>query len=536
MSPHTDRGGPHGYLRPEVKLEPLVFRWPVWPHLIAPATYAMNVAFRHLPALKSFINNPSVHAAAARNPAMLGSQFLSLPASAVAAVRALEQAMANHCAPLLSFAKDFKQLDRMLGDTAKGFRLDEFYAQLPPALAGVVELVYDLNNHPHVKIMEELLYESFPAMTHSRELCLRKISQRERAFFMSTPLMDGDDKLFIEMDFDDPRIDELAAARIHADSPMRLGGRLGLEPQKALLFSEMFTRQPPVRQQPHYAGEQVRLRYFGHACVLLQTAGISLLIDPLTAWERDSQEASLTFNDLPDFIDYVVISHPHADHLVAETLLQLRRRIGTIVVPRNDRGNLADPSVRLMLQQLGFTSIQALEPFESLPLPDGEILSLPFLGEHAGLDIMSKQSLAVRLKGRNLLFLVDSDGVDLALYERMSRRIGAVDILFIGMECHGAPLTWLYGPLLSGTLSRRDDDSRRLSGSDCAKAWGIVETLACPRVFLYAMGQEPWLQHLMGLAYQPDSVQLQETDRFLERCHAGGVTAERLYGCREMLL
>jgi L-ascorbate metabolism protein UlaG (beta-lactamase superfamily) len=524
------------YLKPDVKIEPLVFRWPVWPHLLAPATCAMNVAFRHLPGLQSFIKNPAVHAAAAKDPAMLGSSFLCLPQSATAAARALSQATTERCSALLAFAQGYKQLDSKLATTAKGFRLDDFYRDLPEPLTGTVELVYDLNNRPRIKIIEELLYEALPVIADSREVCLRRIPQSERSFFMSTPMLDAADCLFLRLDFHDPRIDELTSMRIEPGSGPQLAGRLGVESSKMSLFNDLFTSEPPSRLEPAYVGDQVRLRYFGHACVLLQTAEVSVLIDPLTAWERDRGEASLTFNDLPDFIDYVVISHPHADHLVAEVLLQLRSRVGSVVVPRNDRGNLADPSVRLIMRELGFTRVHALEPFESLQVPDGQILALPFIGEHAGLDIMSKSSFAISLKGRTCLFLVDSDAVEPVLYRRLARRIGKVDALFIGMECHGAPLTWLYGPLLPGALSRRDDDSRRLSGSDCARAWGVVEELDCSRVFVYAMGQEPWLKHLMGLAYQPGSVQLTESDKFLERCRAEGIPAERLYGCREMLL
>ena len=526
---------PH-YLKPDVKIEPLVFRWPVWPHLLAPATYAMNVVFRHLPALQSFINNPAVHAAAARDPAMLGSPFLCLPQTAIAAARALSQVMTERCNALQAFAQGFKQLDGKLATTAKGFRLDEFYRDLAEPLTGTLELVYDLNNRPKIKIIEELLVESLPAFKDSREICLRRTPQCERPFFMSTPVLDADDRLFLRVDFDDTRIDELASLRTEGGSVPRLATRLGIESSRTALFNDLFTPERPLRLEPAYVGDEVRLRYFGHACVLLQTAGVSVLIDPLTAWERDCEEASLTFSDLPDFIDYVVISHPHADHLVAEVLLQLRSRIGNVVVPRNDRGSLEDPSVRLIMRELGFTHVHALEPFESLSVPDGEILALPFIGEHAGLDIMSKNSFAIRLKGRTCLFLVDSDGIEPILYRRLARRIGKVDALFIGMECHGAPLTWLYGPLLAGTPNRRDDDSRRLSGSDCARAWGVVQELDCSRVFVYAMGQEPWLKHLMGLAYQPGSVQLTESDRFLERCRGGGIPAERLYGCREMTL
>lgn len=524
------------YLKPDVKIEPLVFRWPVWPHLLAPATFAMNVAFRQLPALQSFINNPAVHAAAARDPAMLGSPFLCLPQSATAAARALNQAMTERCGALLAFAQGFKQLDSKLATTAKGFRLDEFYRDLPEPLTGTLELVYDLNNRPRIRVIEELLHESLAVIADSREICLRRIPQCERPFFMSTPVLDADDRLFLRVDFDDPRIDELASMRIKAGSVPQLAMRLGVDRDKMALFNDLFTPERPSRMEPAYAGDQVRLRYFGHACVLLQTAGVSVLIDPLTAWERDGEEASLTFSDLPDFIDYVIISHPHADHLVAEVLLQLRSRVGSVVVPRNDRGSLPDPSVRLIMRELGFTAVHALEPFESLPVPGGEILALPFMGEHAGLDIMSKNSFAIRFKGRTCLFLVDSDAIEPALYRRLSRRIGKVDALFIGMECHGAPLTWLYGPLLPGAPSRRDDDSRRLSGSDCARAWGVIQELDCSRVFVYAMGQEPWLKHLMGLAYQPGSVQLTESDSFLDQCHADGIPAERLYGCKEILL
>ena len=53
------------FLKPDVKIELLVGRWFAWPHLISPVQHAMNIAFRHLPLMQSFVANPQVHVAAA---------------------------------------------------------------------------------------------------------------------------------------------------------------------------------------------------------------------------------------------------------------------------------------------------------------------------------------------------------------------------------------------------------------------------------------------------------------------------------------
>jgi hypothetical protein len=145
------------------------------------------------------------------------------------------------------------------------------------------------------------------------------------------------------------------------------------------------------------------------------------------------------------------------------------------------------------------------------------------------------------VKGRRILFLVDSDGWDSALYQRIAREIskdsdGHIDAIFLGMECHGAPLTWLYGPLLTRPISRRDDESRRLSGSNCERALAIIEQFDCSRVYVYAMGQEPWLRYVMGLEYAPDSIQLSESDKLVAHCRSKGLISERLFGCRDLII
>jgi hypothetical protein len=190
--------------------------------------------------------------------------------------------------------------------------------------------------------------------------------------------------------------------------------------------------------------------------------------------------------------------------------------------------------MKLMLNALGCDNVIALEPFESIKPVGGEILSLPFPGEHCGLSIHSKHSILINLLGHKFLFLVDSDAVDAGLYGRLGPGIGHIDALFIGMECHGSPLTWFYGPLLTRPISRKDDESRRGNASNAHRAWNAVQNLDCDDIFVYAMGNEPWNRHLLGLEYSPSSIQITESARFVNLCRSAGRRAERLHGCREL--
>jgi hypothetical protein len=260
-----------------------------------------------------------------------------------------------------------------------------------------------------------------------------------------------------------------------------------------------------------------------------------VLIDPMFAFDRPQDGGGLTFHDLPDFVDYVFISHFHHDHFCPEHLLQLRGRVGRFLVPRNNAASLADPSMERALNALGHHNVTVMDPLDEIALPDDDlIVSVPFLGEHADLDIHSKHAMFLRMRGQRLLFVADSDCKDRALYRRLARRLGPIDVLFVGMECEGAPLTWLYGPYLSSSVNRKDDESRRLSGSDCGRAMSLVEECGCQEVFVYAMGQDPWVKYLSGLEGYSGSKQSEEAERFITQCRATGIRAHRLTGCATM--
>lgn len=521
------------YLKSQAKLEPLTCGWYAWPYLIAPAQLAINLKYRLLPLMESFVSNPAAHVAACSDPKMYGGPFVSLAMDDVPQVAQLMEDTKQRFAPLLGFAQDFKQFTGMLEAEANGYCLNGFYAKLPPSLRGLVECLYDTNDHAHVRLFEDLVYDE-GMTTGTQQISLELTGEQDRHFFMSTPRLKSPGSMRFDMDFSDERLDALAKMRTHARPFKEVADLFAVAGEDVEVFAEFFTETPPVMNgTPRYTGNGVRMRYFGHACVLFETSSIAVLFDPMVAFET-KDDGRFTFNDLPEFIDYVVLTHSHQDHFCAEMLLQLRHRIGRVIVPANNSGNITDPSMKLILESFGFGDIDVLDAFERVEIPDGDILSLPFTGEHADLSIFSKQAIALTLKGRKLMFLIDSDGVDGVLYQKLMRRVGPIDALFLGMECHGAPLAWLYEPLMGKPISRKNNESRRLSGANCERAWNVLTEIQPPRVFIYAMGQEPWLQYMMGLKYEPDSIQLVESDKFLEQCKQAGIDGERLYCSREI--
>jgi L-ascorbate metabolism protein UlaG (beta-lactamase superfamily) len=161
---------------------------------------------------------------------------------------------------------------------------------------------------------------------------------------------------------------------------------------------------------------------------------------------------------------------------------------------------------------------------------------VPFLGEHGDLNVLTKSAYLLRVDNHSLLFAADSCNIAPKLYEHIHRAIGDVDAFFVGMECDGAPVSWIYGPLLTQRLERLKDHSRRLAGSNYERAIAIVEQLRCKEVYVYAMGQEPWLNYVMSVKYTEKSNPIIQSDRLIEACRSRGIVAERLFGEKEILL
>jgi L-ascorbate metabolism protein UlaG (beta-lactamase superfamily) len=173
---------------------------------------------------------------------------------------------------------------------------------------------------------------------------------------------------------------------------------------------------------------------------------------------------------------------------------------------------------------------------EEILFDRGSITAVPFLGEHGDLNVLSKSAYLVRIDKHSLLFAADSCNISPKMYQHIHGAIGDVDVFFVGMECDGAPVSWIYGPLLTQRLERPKDHSRRLAGSNYERALAIVEQLRCKETYVYAMGQEPWLNYVMSIKYTDKSNPIIQSNRLVETCRTRGITAERLFGEKEILL
>ena len=523
------------YLKPNIIAEPLIDNWYAWAHLIPPATLSRNMTERHLKIIDSYIESPETHEAAVQDPRLLGGPFMDLKPRSVDQVKALRERTVRERAHLASLSCAIEQLDALLRQRATGFSLEPLYAEVPPPLRGYVELVYDLNNQPSFRLIEPLLYKSRYYNCSLQSLALSETSGDDRPFVLSTPRLDGDGAFQMPIPFASERLDSLFRLKREPSSEVAIFDSLGLDRQDQAQFRSLLTTDPP-RPYCAYDGDGARWRYFGHACILLETRNISVLLDPVLSYTYESDISRYTYEDLPDVIDFVLITHNHQDHILFETLLQIRHRIRHIVVPRNSSGALQDPSLKLLLQQCGFTNVIEISEMEEIPLAGASITALPFLGEHGDLNVLTKAAYLLRVGDYKLMFAADSCNISPEVYAHVHRDVGDVDALFVGMECDGAPVSWIYGPLLTQRLDRQKDQSRRLAGSNYERALGMVEEFRCKDVYVYALGQEPWLNYVMSIKYTEKSNPIVHSNRLMETCRARGITAERLFGEKELFL
>ncbi|GAA4263736.1 MBL fold metallo-hydrolase [Dactylosporangium darangshiense] len=518
------------FLRPNAIIEPLVDRFYAWHHTVAPVQAALHLASLQLPMLESYLKAPQVHTAASVNPDLRGGYFVNIPESRSGEIRDLVDAVKRDRAPMLRFAEAIGEAEALLRQEANGFDLTPLYAKLPKELAGVVELAYDCGNQPTLRYIEPAAYRS-PAYQESRQSVQLSIEPGvERPFIFSTPRLPSPDVLDLDIPFRHDGLRELFAARLRPTTLGRLREALGVPDDRVALLERLLTDAPGQAADRHIESGG-RIRYFGHACLVMQSPEATVLTDPFINADTNSTGRYL-LRDLPDRIDLVIITHGHQDHIVLETILQLRGRVGAVVVPRSSRGNLCDPSLGLYLKHLGLPVIE-VDDFDEVEFPGGKVTATPFLGEHADLDIRAKSTYWVEIAGRKIFVGADSSGLDPTLYRYMRSDLGSVDMAFLGMECDGAPLTWLYQPLLTRPVTKKMSDSRKLSGSNAEQAGAIVDELGAGEVYVYAMGEEDWLGHVMATSYTPDSYQLKQIEVFLAWCAEKGVKAEHLLGQRE---
>jgi L-ascorbate metabolism protein UlaG (beta-lactamase superfamily) len=529
------------YLKPNILAEPLVDQWYAQPLLIPPTMAALLTVNTHLPIMLSYITDPQAHEAALEWPEMQGGPFIDYPERQVAAIELLLNETKIKRAKSIQLANAIKELAHLLEERAQGHALSEFYDKLPVPLKGYIELGYDLMSQPVYRFFESLLYDSEYSLENGQTVLLSEILSDTRPFCLSTPRLITPDMLNVKLPFKSDWYDRFFAARLYPISNIDIEELFQAIPNHSELvfekFKQLFFIPDTQRSAASIPSEkdQVRIRYIGHACLLFETAEVSIITDVSLGYFFPNCSPRYSYSDLPEKIDYLLITHTHQDHIQIEHLLQLRHRIDTVIVPNVNAGVLRDPSLKLMFKALGFKKIIGVDDLETVTIPNGSITSIPFMGEHGDLDIKGKSAYAVRLNNLSILCLADANAIDKMVYQHVHSIIGNMDLLFLSMECEGAPMSWLYNAFQLKGLSWEADQSRRLDASNYEKALAMIKIFNCKEVYIYGMGQESWLCHIMNIALEIDSIQQLEMQKLEHQCKKMGIDFEILYNQKEIL-
>jgi len=523
-------------IRSNLQFEPLCNQWYVCLPMLAPVPSAMVLAFSQIPIMQSYIESPDEHLSLSQELSLTGGPFINYSTNRAEEIKQLLEKIMNSQKHVINFANSVKALTCHLEKVVNGYSLEPEYNNIPDPLRGYVELVYDMCNKPSLRFIEALLYKSRYYCREAQSVCCSLISVDERPFVLSTPRLIDEQTIQINIPFDSPLYDELSRMREEPRDFNQIVKIFGFSPSEEQLFKSFveFTDQP--KKRPAYLEENIRIRYFGHACLLIEYKGISILTDPFISYEYQAADPRYSFADLPESIDYVIISHGHLDHIVLETLLQIRYKVKHFVVPRNSGAIYADPSLKMLLLSLGFKSILELDELSEIINEDVKIVAMPFFGEHHDLNVRAKTAYLLTIRDKKIYIAADSSNLDAKLYDHIYDIYGAIDLLFLGMECDGAPLSWFYGPLMPKKLEYDKDNSRQGSGSDFDKAISIVNSLQPKTAYVYAMGMEPWFRYVLGLNYEKNSKQLIESDKFIAECKRRGIYSERLFCKKEIMI
>jgi L-ascorbate metabolism protein UlaG (beta-lactamase superfamily) len=515
-------------------VEPLVDRWYAWSFLISPVTASLHLLNYQVKTMQSYLANPDIHVKACRDPRLIGGPFMDIAVERAGEVRLALQETLEKRAGELELARTIIEYQNFLVQEAKGQSFEPYYDLIPDPLRGYVELVYDYFNRPSVRFIEGLLYESGHYDRSLQSLRIAELKRDgSRPFFISTPRLGEPSDINWPVSFDDARVDELFKLDRRPQALGQIRELLDLRGEDDQKLLSLVTEEPAPFPE-RWKEKEVRIRYIGHACVLLEWNGVSILTDPyIGVRPTTGGMARFSYDDLPEKIDYALVTHNHQDHCSIETLIRLRGRIECLVFPKPFRLLYGDVSLKMMANRLGFRNVVELDALESIPIPGGEIIAIPFMGEHGDLA-HSKTAYVVRAGTEQMLFAADSDCLDRRVYENVRKAIGPVETLFLGTESVGAPLSWICGPLFPKRIEHNLEQTRRYHGANARTALEMVEAIGAKRIYNYAMGMEPWLDHLLGLCLTEDSPQIEESNLLIRKARGRGLlVAERLFGGRD---
>lgn len=226
---------------------------------------------------------------------------MEIPVERAAQVREFLKATEVKQRANLKLADNLIAFHNYLVSEANGESLEPFYAMLPDELRGYVELIYDYYHRPTVRVLESLLYESdyYNPSLQSVRLFEQK-TDNSRSFVMSTPRLSSPEQIDWVVPFKSEAIDEV----FKLDSSPRpfefIRELLNVSGEESGLLMELLT-QEPFLTPAKWDGVTARLRYFGHASVLVEYNGVSIMTDPcLGVVPSQGGTDRFSYRDLPE--------------------------------------------------------------------------------------------------------------------------------------------------------------------------------------------------------------------------------------------
>lgn len=168
----------------------------------------------------------------------------------------------------------------------------------------------------------------------------------------------------------------------------------------------------------------ISVTYVGHACMIMESGGTRILMDP---WLTDPAYHNAWWhfpplemgpNDLGK-IDYIYISHEHADHFDPAALAQLDKS-ATVLIARYNRRRFAE-----RIRALGFSQVRELPFGETVPL-NGSGLTVRLIPPDRPWD---DSAILVKDKDNTVLNVNDCH-LDDATLERLGRE-ETIDLAFL---------------------------------------------------------------------------------------------------------
>jgi len=515
------------YLRNNVFVEPLVEHWYAWHYLLSPVSRSFFMR-KNRKQLRSFLKYPEFHSDISSGKV----STVRLSKDDVSCVESYLDCNRHQEIQQEKLLLAVEKLDDLVSQF-NGDSLESLYQEVPSELKGKVELFYARNQSGAYRLFENAFSGIFEKC--ESVLFTLKTDHTTRPPVFNTPRLSRHETQFlIDIDFKAKVLDKIFQARRRPIDFNKLCQEMNLTDEAKLKFRMMFTSECEYKGLPEPSNGKIR--YFGHATLLIETSSESLLIDP---WIQNDSfvkngKTSYSLADLPDSIDYVVITHGHADHFNVETLLQIRHKVGNIIVPKSSGDMIEDPSLAKILRKIGFENVIEVDSFENIQGNTFQLHTLPFLGEHGDLRVDAKSSYYIETDSEQLLILSGSKFIQPEIYQYLVDNSLKVGKMFVGMECEGAPYTWLYEPLLNQGYQPEYAKNRRLVGCDSDETEQLIRLINPDSIFVYAMGLEPWLEYLIGKPTNFDDYIVREYKRLENKMLHEDITLKLLYWSEEI--